>query len=74
MFRRTDCHFSLDRERDMTPSERYTTAHTDLLNAKGGRVYLDIECPRVCIVGPEDRSREDLGYELLKEDEVRYST
>ena len=39
----------------MTPNERYTKAHTDLINAVGGRVYLDTQRPRVCIAGPEDR-------------------
>jgi len=70
MFRRTDCHFSLepadmDDERDM-----YVEEHSDLLNAKAGRVYLDVERPRVCIRGPEDRSRSDLGYSWLAEEEV----
>mmetsp|Transcript_76321 Transcript_76321/g.218394 ORF Transcript_76321/g.218394 Transcript_76321/m.218394 type:complete len:236 (+) Transcript_76321:515-1222(+) len=54
----------------MTPNERYTKAHTDLINAVGGRVYLDTQRPRVCIAGPEDRSRGDLGYQLLPESEV----
>ena len=35
-----------------------------------GRVYLDAEHPRVCIRGPEERDRDDLGYQWLADDEV----
>jgi hypothetical protein len=70
MFRRTDCHFSLT-EREMVPGlERYRPEKSDLLNAVGGRVYLDTERVRVCLRGPEARQREDLGYAWLREDEV----
>jgi hypothetical protein len=71
MFRRTDCHFSLRRGVDFHPeSELYLPDHTDELNAKHERVYIDAERPRVCIRGPEDRSRADLGYEYLADDDV----
>ena len=71
MFRRTDCHFSLDRAADMQwPCEEYNAEHTALLSAADGRVYLDAERPRVCVRGPEDRSREDLGYAWLPDTEV----
>ena len=69
MFRRTDCHFSLNRSRDMK-GNRYNAGKTALLNAEGGRVYLDSSHPRVCIRGPEDRARPDLGYAWLPDDEV----
>ncbi len=70
MFRRTDCHFSVT-EAEMDPvRQRYHSAETDLLNAVGGRVYLDTQRPRVCVRGPEDRQRADLGYEWLAEDEI----
>jgi len=69
MFRRTDCHFSIDRRADMQGG-LYTEEHTDQLNACDGRVYLDMERPRVCIRGPEDRTRDDLGYRWLSEEEV----
>lgn len=68
MFRRTDCHFSLrpeDVERDA-----YVPRMSALLNAEPGRVYLDLDRPRICVRGPEDRSRDDLGYGWLEEDEV----
>jgi len=68
MFRRTDCHFSIRRE-DIA-DEDYVPEVTDKLNAVGGRVYLDVEQPRVCIRGPEDRARRDLGYAWLDDDEV----
>ena len=73
MFRRTDCHFSLVRGRDTDPfGDRYLPHMTERLNAcaEDGFVYLDTESPRVCVRGPEDRSRPDLGYEWLTEDEV----
>eukprot|EP01036_Dinobryon_divergens_P037075 gene37075-48409_t len=68
MFRRTDCHFAdahFDREQD-----QYEKHHTDLLEARNGQVYLDTSRPRVCIRRSEDRSRPDLGYALLDEDDV----
>ena len=43
---------------------------TALLSAEGGRVYLDLGTPRTCIRGPEDRTRDDLGYRWLNDDEV----
>ena len=33
-------------------------------------MYLDTNHPRVCIRGPEDHERSDLGYRWLEEDEV----
>lgn len=68
IFRRTDCHFSItDAEYD-AEEECYHPEMTTLLSAGGGSVYLDTEHPRVCIRGPEDRSREDLGYPWLADD------
>lgn len=69
MFRRTDCHFSLDRA-DMDERELYREEKTALLNAANDRVYLDAARPRVCICGPEDRERDDLGYAWLEDGEV----
>jgi len=75
MFRRTDCHFSIDRARDLHGGgengrqEEYTEEMTDLLNAKHGRVYLD-SSPRVCIRGLEQRGAAGLGYAWLDEEEV----
>lgn len=71
MFRRTDCHFSLQKGSDFDPdTEEYLPEHTAEINAEKGRVYLDVEHPRVCIRGPEDRSRDDLGYDWLDDDDV----
>ncbi|MBK7778642.1 MAG: DUF2263 domain-containing protein [Sandaracinaceae bacterium] len=70
LFRRTDCHFAVARE-DLDPrSELYLPHVTALLSARDGRVYLDTGTPRVCVRGPEERGREDLGYGWLSEDEV----
>ena len=46
MFRRTDCHFSLDRRDLNLGCDRYTAEKTALLNARDGRVYLD--APSTC--------------------------
>lgn len=72
MFRRTDCHFSLDHESIMlSRSQRYTPEMTELLEGRLGRVYLDTDRPRVCVRGPEMlESRADLGYDWLPEDSI----
>ena len=70
MFRRSDCHFAVDADEMDPRTEYYTPAMTALLNAEGGRVLLDTQRPRVCVRGPEDRERDDLGYAWLPEDEV----
>eukprot|EP00931_Biecheleriopsis_adriatica_P007079 TRINITY_DN10839_c0_g1_i1.p1 TRINITY_DN10839_c0_g1~~TRINITY_DN10839_c0_g1_i1.p1 ORF type:complete len:297 (+),score=59.95 TRINITY_DN10839_c0_g1_i1:93-983(+) len=70
MFRRTDCHFSID-AKDLDPHTRmYLDEETDLYNAVHGRVFLDVTNPRVCIRGGEDRSSPDLGYRWLTGEEV----
>lgn len=70
MFRRTDCHFSLTEEEIVPDTDRYCPHTTDVLNGVQGRVYLDTQEPRVCIRGPEETAREDLGYPWLPEPEI----
>jgi len=70
MFRRTDCHFSLNRDDIDATTQEYVPRMTALLEARDGHVYLDISHPRVCVRGPEDRAREDLGYAWLAESDV----
>lgn len=72
MFRRTDCHFAIVRKTFMRSdgSEQYTSEQSDLINGVNGRVYLDTEHPRVCIRGPENRSKSNLGYDWLADDEI----
>jgi hypothetical protein len=70
MFRRTDCHFHVGPGEYDASLDRYVPEMTSLLSAEKGRVYLDSTHPRVCIRGPEDRSRPDLGYAWLPDDEV----
>lgn len=70
MFRRTDCHFRVGPDEYDERIDRYLPETTELLSAANGRVYLDVETPRVCIRGPEDRGREDLGYAWLADDDV----
>lgn len=70
MFRRTDCHFSLDSRTVDPKTDRYLRHETDLLNAVDGRVYLDTEFPRVCIRGSEDRTADDMGYPWLANEDI----
>jgi hypothetical protein len=70
MFRRTDCHFSLDRSQMHSVTERYRPRITRLLEARDGRVMLDMASPRTCLRGPEDRTRSDLGYRWLGAEEI----
>jgi hypothetical protein len=70
MFRRTDCHFRISNEEYDCAKDRYYPHMTRLLSAQDGYVYLDVRHPRVCIRGYEDRSRADLGYLWLPEDQV----
>jgi hypothetical protein len=70
LFRRTDCHEAVTDDEMDPQTQRYTPAMTALLSAAGGVVHLDHETSRVCFRGPEDRSRADLGYARLPDDEV----
>lgn len=67
MFRRTDCHFTID-ETEMDPeTELYRPETTALLNAADGRVYLDTSCVRVCVRGSE--ARDEPGETMQTEHE-----
>jgi hypothetical protein len=70
IFRRTDCHFRVGEDEYDGDRDRYHPDLTRLLSAQEGRVYLDTQHPRVCIREAEDRSRRDLGYAWLPEDQV----
>ena len=70
IFRRSDCHFRIEDDEYDARLDRYLPEMTRLLSAEDGVVYLDALRPRVCIRGPEDRSRTDLGYSWLPEDQV----
>lgn len=70
MFRRTDCHFRIDENEYDRDCDRYRPALTRLISGQDGNVYLDVQRPRVCIRGHEDRSRADLGYEWHADDQV----
>jgi hypothetical protein len=70
MFRRTDCYFSLN-DRQVAPrSSYYLPAFSKILNAEEHEVFLDLEHPRVCFRGPENRDANDLGYALLPDEEI----
>lgn len=70
LFRRSDAHFTIDDSVTTADGERYLPAFSALLQAEGGRVHCDPSRPLVCIRGAEDRSRADLGYRWLGDDEV----
>jgi hypothetical protein len=70
MFGRTDCHFRIGEHEYDVGSDRYRPQMTRLLSAQDGRVYLDVQHPRVCIRGAEDRSSADLGYAWLTVEQV----
>lgn len=70
MFRRTDCHFYIDDNEYDESRDRYSPEITQLISAENGLVYLDTDHPRICIRGPEDRLRQDLGYPWLPDNEV----
>lgn len=70
MFRRTDCHFQISDEEYDQMTDEYRLETALLLLAHDGMVYLDAKKPRVCIRGPEDRSRPDLGYAWLQDDDI----
>ena len=70
MFRRTDCHFQVQVAELDASGRRYSPLMSSLLNAEGGRVYLDSKTPRVCIRGSEDRQASDLGYAWLSDTDI----
>lgn len=70
MFRRTDCHFRVVDDEYDECLDRYRPEMTRLLSARDGVVYLDAQRPRVCIRGPEERSRADLGYPWLADEQI----
>jgi hypothetical protein len=70
IFRRTNCHFCIGPEEYDPVTDRYRPEWTRLISGENGRVYLDTRSPRVCLRGPEDRTRTDLGYSWLSENQI----
>ncbi len=76
MFRRTDCHLALHEEELLSvkvsgPGEpRYKDEMTDILNAKYGRVSLDVEQARVCVRGSETQGQPGAGYSWLDQENI----
>lgn len=53
MYRRTNCHFYVHDDEMDGEKENYTKEVTDLINGVSGKVYLDVQNPRICIKGSE---------------------
>lgn len=70
MYRRTDCHFHIVPPAYDVACDCYTPEATRLISGEDGVVYLDVARPRVCIRGPEERDKVDLGYRWLDEHEL----
>ncbi|GAB7007728.1 hypothetical protein JCM18899A_52030 [Nocardioides sp. AN3] len=70
LFRRTDCHFHVTADDYDARRNRYRLKMQRLVTARDGEVYLDVDQPRVCVRGPEDRGHQDLGYRWLDQDDI----
>ena len=70
MFRRTNCHYSLDRRHLNDTFDKYSRPMTALLEGEDDKVFLDVANPRVCLRGPEVSQQDDLGYAWLADTEV----
>ncbi len=70
MYRRTDCHFYIDKYEYDRSKNQYHLEMTALIKGKHGKVYLDTENPRICIRGSEDKTKENLGYRWLPEEDI----
>ncbi len=70
MYRRTDGHFYITEKEYDRSLNQYKPFMTELISAKNGVVYLDTDNPRICIRGAENKTRDDLGYDWLKDDEI----
>lgn len=69
MFRRSDCHFSIEDQYDHQ-FEQYHKSITDLLLATNNKVYIDTTRPRICIRDKEDYSKSNLGYDWLEPSKI----
>ena len=70
MFRRTDCHFRIGEDEYSQGLDRYHPEMKRMLSAQDGMVYLDVRHPRFCIRGAEERTRTDLGYPWLSDEQI----
>jgi len=70
MYRRTDCHFYIDKYEYDRSKNQYHPEITALIKGKDGKVYLDTNHPRVCIRGSEDSTQTNLGYPWLPEEDI----
>ena len=67
MFRRTDCHFANE---GVDRAGRYDWRTSNLVNGGHGRVFLDVDRPRLCVRGREEAGAPGLGYRWLGKSEV----
>lgn len=70
LFRRTDCHFHVEREELNEDGRTYNPGMSRLLQGLDGRVYLDTTRPRVCVRDQEVKEDANLGYAWLATDDI----
>ena len=82
MFRRTNCHFSIDRTNMLDANTynndyKYKQSVIDLISAKHNETYLDVTNPRICIKDKEtwtktngntEKGTKNIGYNELTDD------
>ena len=82
MFRRTNCHFSINRDSMLNPNKDnsfyfYNQSYHDLISAKDGKkTYIDVKNPRICIKDKEiyndvntPEGTKNIGYNELSDDD-----
>ena len=83
MFRRTNCHFSINRDSMLDPNKDksyyfYNEKYQDLISAKDGEnTYIDVKNPRICIKDRETynghntlEGTQNIGYKLYDASDI----
>ena len=73
IFRRSSCHFYINRNILNSKTNTYTDYMIDLHNAVNGKIYIDVECARICIKTKEENDfivQPDNSYKLLYDDSI----
>ncbi len=77
LFRRSSCLLQLrpvevkrNPDGSLKDPSKYTRTSSALINGKNDVVELDVDKPRVCVKGAEDKAHATLGYEWLAGEEA----